>query len=1053
MSQTTSTTSASSRFQDIFNAALKSYQKQTKKDLIAHPLASRLQSCDSTLDSTSAILAVLQDQIQEFDQAHSGDERLTKWLIPTLNVLYAFSAAVSEGVSLVFSPAKVIFAGIGVFLLAAKDVAANKDTPAELFERIGFFFNRLETYTEVTPTAAMTNIITKIMVEVLTIFGIATKELRRGSAKKLLKRLAGRSDLEDAVKKLDRLTGEEARMALAEVLKITHIVHDGVKVVDGKVESIDDKVEDIGGKVEDIGDKVDDIGDKVDDVGGKVEDISDRVQCVDEKVKVVIDDGKEARLVATEAKSIIQQTANSVDEIKWNQIKQLLRAWLSPADPSTNHNIARKAQHKGTSVWFFQGNIFIEWKSTGSLLWVHGKPGSGKSVICSSVIQDIMAVCEAGSAIMAYFYFDFRDLTKQTCHDLLLSLVFQLSTRSGPCCDILHHVYKTHEDGTRQPSDDTLKECLKEMLRLMAQGPTFIVLDALDECPNSPGIPSPRHEVLQLVKELADLHLQGLRICTTSRPEVDIRTILHPLASSSVSLQNESGQTSDIADYIQSVVNSSPSTAMRRWRADDRNLVIETLTERADGMFRWVFCQLDTLQHCFPPNLRQFLNDLPETLDETYERILKGINKAQKDNAHRLLQCLAVAVRPLLVEELAELLAFDFQASSSGGVPKLKDDWRWDNQEEAVLSTCSSLITIVPRGGSRVVQFSHFSVKEYLTSARLAQSQGNVSRFHIDLEAAHTILAQACLGTLLRLDEHANANAFPLVEYAAEHWVDHARFECVSSRVHDGMDDLFDSSKPHFAAWLRVHNVDERWTFFSHPGSGGVGSPLYYAAFCGLYDLAERLIMKHPKQINAHGGRLIAPLPAAVYKRHFDVANLLHKHGAVVDVRGHTERTPLYTASMHGRVDIMRWLLNHGADPNARRDDGWTSLHIAAAYANLEAVQVLLEHNADVNFRRDDGETPLHDISRFLGGLGERRVDIVQRLLEHGADPNACDNNNATLLHKASSKGLLEVARLLLSHGANVDERDGKGRTPFQVASSKRHDEMTRLLLEHGSVA
>ncbi|KAH9060232.1 hypothetical protein EDB87DRAFT_621054 [Lactarius vividus] len=136
MSQISSTTTAASRFQDIFNAALKSYQKQTKKDLSAHPLASQLQSCDST----SAILAVLQNQVQEFDQAHADDERLTKWLIPTVNVLYAFSAAVSEGVSLVFSPAKVIFAGIGVFLLAAKDVAASKDVLAELFERIGLLF-------------------------------------------------------------------------------------------------------------------------------------------------------------------------------------------------------------------------------------------------------------------------------------------------------------------------------------------------------------------------------------------------------------------------------------------------------------------------------------------------------------------------------------------------------------------------------------------------------------------------------------------------------------------------------------------------------------------------------------------------------------------------------------------------------------------------------------------------------------------------------------------------------------------------------------------------
>ena len=185
---------------------------------------------------------------------------------------------------------------------------------------------------------------------------------------------------------------------------------------------------------------------------------------------------------------------------------------------------------------------------------------------------------------MVYFYFDFRDLQKQTCRDLLRSLVFQLSTCSSPCCDILHRVYKKHKDGTQQPSDDTLKEYLEEMLRLLAQGRIFIILDALDECPDSSGIPSPRDEVLQLVKELVDLRLHGLYICATSRPEVDIRAVLQPLAFRSVSLHDQSGQKTDIADYIRNVVNSSPSAAMRRWRAEDKNLVIETLTERADGM-------------------------------------------------------------------------------------------------------------------------------------------------------------------------------------------------------------------------------------------------------------------------------------------------------------------------------------------------------------------------------------------------------------------------------------------------------------------------------------
>jgi hypothetical protein len=195
-----------------------------------------------------------------------------------------------------------------------------------------------------------------------------------------------------------------------------------------------------------------------------------------------------------------------------------------------------------------------------------------------------MAVCETGSAIMVYFYFDFRDLNKQSCHDLLRSLVTQLSTRSNPYCNILHRIYEAHEKGSRQPSDDTLNECLKEMLRLPGQRPVFIILDALDECPDSPGIPSPRDEVLQLVEELVGLNPKSLHICATSRPEVDIRAVLKPLAFRSVSLHDESGQKRDIEEYVRNVVNLSPSIVMRRWRDDDKNLVIETLTKRADGM-------------------------------------------------------------------------------------------------------------------------------------------------------------------------------------------------------------------------------------------------------------------------------------------------------------------------------------------------------------------------------------------------------------------------------------------------------------------------------------
>ena len=466
--------------------------------------------------------------------------------------------------------------------------------------------------------------------------------------------------------------------------------------------------------------------------------------------------------------------------------------------------------------------------------------------------------------------------------------------------------------------------------------------------------------------------------------------------------------------------------------------------------FRWVFYQLNALQRCYPWDLHQFL-----TLDEVYERILKGINEAQRDNAHRLLQCLTVASRPLRVEEIAELLAFDYRASSSGGVPNL-ENWRWDDHEEAILSTCSGLITSVPDGDSRVIQFSHFSVEEYLTSPRLAQSPCvDVSRFHVDLEAAHTIMAQASLATLLRSDEqdgNSNAKGSPLVKYAAQYWVEHAQFEKVSSRVRDGMDDLFDSSKPHFAAWLQVHDMDEEWHQFSINQGRRGGSHLYYAALCGFYDLAERLITEHPDQVNARGGLNLAPLPAALYKKHFRLANLLHKHGADVNCRGWLERTPIHSASMVGSVDIVQWLLNHGADANTRGSGGFTPLHWAAYHREIECVQVLLDHNANINLQDDCGITALYNLYWTTAWKREDTLDTARKLLEHGADPNIYTKSYSTPLHQASVWGLVEIVRLLLRYGAKVDAKNDAGRTPFQLAASKGHHQITKLLLEHGAV-
>ena len=322
----------------------------------------------------------------------------------------------------------------------------------------------------------------------------------------------------------------------------------------------------------------------------------------------------------------------------------------------------------------------------------------------STVIQDIKAMCKAGNASMAYFYFDFRNAGKQGFQDLVRSLLTQLSAHSAPRCDTLRNLYSAHDEGKDQPGDGDLTECLKEMLAIPNQSPTYLIIDALDESPNTPGIPSPREKVLQLVEELVELCLPNLRICVTSRPEIDIRNVLEPLTSCRVSLHDQSGQKDDIADYVRSVVYSKSEQIMRRWRTEDKELVIKSLSERADGMyvdlftlvilvhrfnrFRWVFCQLEVLRDCLPPSVRRTLDELPESLDETYERILKEIKKPNRDHARRLLSCLVTAVRPLLVEELSEILAIDYDDEE--GIPRVNPNWRWEDQEQALLTSCSS---------------------------------------------------------------------------------------------------------------------------------------------------------------------------------------------------------------------------------------------------------------------------------------------------------------------------------------------------------------------------
>jgi hypothetical protein len=277
------------------------------------------------------------------------------------------------------------------------------------------------------------------------------------------------------------------------------------------------------------------------------------------------------------------------------------------------------------------------------------------------------------------------------------------------------------------------------------------------------------------------------------------------------------------------------------------------------------------------------------------------------------MQCLVATVRPLQVKELAEVLAFDFDAE---GIPKLNQNWRWEDQEEAVMSACSSLVTIVKDGDSRIVQFSHFSVKEFLTADRLTEPMRDVSRYHIELKVAHTILAQACIGVLLQLDDHVdqdNIKDFPLARYAAEYWASHAQFGSVSARIKDGMECLFEEDKPHFATWLWIDEGMSYARMFTIDLGKPGAAPLYHAARLGFRDLTAHLIAEHPEHVNARKYGQDTAMHDATKGGYTDIVSLLLEHVADVDSRGEGDATSLHWASHCGALSVGRCLLDHGA--------------------------------------------------------------------------------------------------------------------------------------------
>ncbi|KAH8981197.1 hypothetical protein EDB86DRAFT_2834971 [Lactarius hatsudake] len=606
----------------------------------------------------------------------------------------------------------------------ASGVSSSYDALVELFECLGNFLKRLQIHTDLSFTPSMREISVKIMVELLSVLALATKQIKQGRFRE--------SEIEGVLRRLDRLNQEEGRMTMAQTLEVVYGLVNNV--INGA-----QRWQSIGRRhLKGFG--------------------YDATDC-DEAF--VLDRFYYCGPVALKPGT-------------GDRLQREPRSWLTPPDPSPNYNTAREIHQDGTATWFCEGSIFAGWCAKGSLLWIHGKAGSGKFILMSAIIREIDRMRKAGLALMAYFFFDFRDTKKQHRRDLLFSLLFQLSARSDACHHIFSQFCLDHDEGVQQPSDVALSHCLMDMLKVPAQPPAYITIDVLDESSNISGIPTTREKVLQFLEDLVNLQLPNVHICVSSRPEMTFGPFSNPWRCSAFFLihfyrcsafrfTTESGKMADISGYIKS---SCTLTGI----CEDGQLKIGS----------WLLVHSRRKQTgC----IHSILDHLPETLDETYEHMLRRTEKVKRQFAHRLFQCLAVSLRPLRVEELAEILAVRFD---TGSFPQFNTGWRLGDAEEAVLSACSSLITVIDVNGSRIVQFAHFSIKEFLTSDRLATASEDLSHYHIDPHLAHATLAQASLSVLLQLDDRIDKDSvrnIPLADYAARQWFEYGRFGNVSLTI------------------------------------------------------------------------------------------------------------------------------------------------------------------------------------------------------------------------------------------------------------------------------
>ncbi|KAF7983531.1 hypothetical protein HWV62_21088 [Athelia sp. TMB] len=719
--------------------------------------------------------------------------------------------------------------------------------------------------------------------------------------------------------------------------------------------------------------------------------LQDGVDNIQGRVKGIQDDQKS---------SYFAQSADVTDTLIILDSEEKIERWISAPDTSLNYKTAREKHQEGTGSWLIEGSAFKEWKDCpDSILWLRGGPGCGKTILCSSAIEEVKTSCRRKPSVgYAYFFFDGTSAQSKLAsfESLIRSCIIQLSRRFDGIPPALVELYEDEDNGHSQPALSSLENTLLRILQSF--GTAYIVIDALDEC----------EERLKLLKWVQSVTFQTsglLHLMVTSRPEPDIRDRLRSLCNlREVDVADRRGS-DDICRYI----NASLSE-VNAWTESQKELVRVALVNGAHGVFRWVALMIHQLlsDQCLNTSeLKIRLKSLPKGLDEAYTKIVQ--QSTRRADVIRLLQWIIFGYQDFTAQQLAEVAAINFDAGDDN-LPFYDPDRRYGTPD-SVLRACSGLVIEV---------------------------QGaNASRQILGLESITT----------------ANLASFPLASYAARQCASHItsiRGEDMDSTQKEFIQQLaLPSTTCVLANWSQLRASRERSdgtidldnTTIKHQN---FAPSLYYASTIGLTRLVEKLI-DNGADLNERGGKWGTALQAASHENHLGITRLLLEKGANANATGGKYGTALQAASYMGHLRIFRLLLEKGADINATGGQYGTVLQAAAFSGEFEIVRLLLEKGADVNGSGGKYGTALQAAS-YVEQLG-----IVRLLLEKGANANATGGQYDTALQAASYVGHLGIFRLLLEKEADINAMGGQYGTALQAASYWGHLEIAQLLLEKGA--